>query len=83
MSSKLNNKEQEENARILEEFRRKAIEDKFHNKYGHLKNSRIMQKYITENMLPGVSVNPSIVGDLGTELKNYTAVYDHSSQRVP
>ena len=34
-----------------------------------------MQRYITENMLPGVSVNPSIAEGLGTELKNNSAIH--------
>ena len=76
VSHQLNSREQEENVRILEQFRRKAVEDKFHNKHhGHLKSDHINQRYVTENMLPGVTLNPAMVEHYQPELKNYTQLY--------
>lgn len=36
-----------------------------------------MQRYITENMLPGVTLNPSIVDNM--QSKNQSYVYDEPS----
>ena len=41
-----------------------------------------MQKYITENMMPGVTLNPSIVDHISHDQNNYSTVNPYSHQKV-